>query len=98
MHRFLGDNVPTWHPDPGGLPGIGTFSDLVNAIGYIALFCCLAAAILGGVTWAFGSSSSNAAAATRGQKMVVGAIAGAVVIGAANILIQRFYNIGVQLH
>jgi hypothetical protein len=98
MHRFLGDVPISWHPDPGGLPGFGTFTDLVNAIGAFALIGCLAAAILGGVTWAFGSSSSNAAAASKGQKMVVGAIVGAVVIGAASILIRTFYGIGTNLH
>lgn len=94
--RFLMD--VSWTPDPSALPGYNTFHDMVNAVGAFALLGCLVAALAGGVMWAFGSGSSNAASAAGGRKMVVGAIVGALVIGAASILINTFYGVGTHLH
>lgn len=87
----------TVNPNPAALPGFGTLQNLVDAIAAFALLGCLAAAIIGGVVWAFGASSSNPAAAGKGQKMVAGAIVGSVVIGAAALLINFFYNTGATL-
>jgi hypothetical protein len=86
------------NPSPAALPGFGTLQSLVDAVAAFALLGCLAAAILGGVMWAFGASSSNPAAASKGQKTVGGAIIGAVIIGASAILINFFYNTGSSLH
>jgi hypothetical protein len=96
--RWLIDNpVFTPSPNPAALPGSATFQSLVNAVTWFALIGCLVAAIIGGVTWAFGASSTNAAAASKGQKTVAGAVIGAVIIGASSILINAFYNIGFHL-
>ena len=86
------------NPNPSALPGFGTFQELVNAVAAFALLGCLAAAILGGVTWAFGASSSNVAAASKGQKTVGGAIIGALIIGASALLVNFFYHAGAALH
>jgi Family of unknown function (DUF6112) len=91
-------DVFTPSPNPSALPGAQTFQSLVNAITWFALVACLVAVIIGGVTWAFGASSTNAAAASKGQKTVVGGIIGAVIIGASSILINAFYHIGFSLH
>ncbi len=96
MRRLLSDVTIT--PDPTGLPGFGTFQGLVNAVSSFALLACLAAAIIGGVMWAFGASSSNASAASKGQRTVAGAIVGALIIGAAAILINFFYHAGGALN
>ena len=91
-------SVVSFNPNPGALPGFGTFQSLVDAVAAFALLGCLVAAIIGGVAWAFGASSSNPAAASKGQKTVVGAVLGAVVIGASALLINFFYNTGQTLH
>ena len=85
-------------PNPSAIIGFGTLQTLVNAIAAFALLGCLAAAIIGGVTWAFGASSSNVAAASKGQKTVAGSIVGALIIGAASILVNFFYHTGSTLH
>jgi hypothetical protein len=95
--RWLMD-VPIPNPDPSAIPGSHTFRDLVNAVTWFALVACLVAVIIGAVTWAFGAGSTNAAAASKGQKTVAGGIIGAVIIGASSILINAFYHIGFTLH
>jgi Family of unknown function (DUF6112) len=94
--RWLTD-VFTPNPNPSALPGSATFQSLVNAVTWFALVACLVAVIIGAVTWAFGSSSTNAAAASKGQKTVAGGIIGAVIIGASSILINFFYHLGFTL-
>lgn len=96
--RTLLDAPTNWSPDPHALPGWGTFHDLVNAVGAFAILGCVVAAIIGGVAWAFGASSSNVEARGKGQKTVAAAVIGAVVIGASSLLINFFYNAGVNLH
>ena len=90
--------VFTPSPNPAALPGHQTFQELVNAVTWFALVACVVAAIIGAVTWAFGASSTNAAAASKGQKTVAGAVIGAIIIGASSILINWFYNLGFNLH
>jgi hypothetical protein len=94
--KWLSD-VFTPDPNPAALPGSETFQSLVDAVTWFALVACLVAVIIGAVTWAFGSSSTNAAAASKGQKTVVGGIIGAVIIGASSILINFFYHLGFTL-
>ncbi len=95
MHLLLDVSI---RPDGSALPGFGTIQDLVNAASAFALLGCLAAAILGGVIWAFGATSSNVAAASKGQKTVVASGLGAAVVGAAAILVNFFYHMGQGLH
>lgn len=89
----------SWNPVPDStyLPGYTTFQHIVNALGAFCLLACVVAAIIGGVSWAFGATSSNVEAAKRGQKTVVGAIVGVVIIGAASILLRTFFSVGQNL-
>src|SRR5690242_14439764 len=90
--------VFTPSPTPAALPGHQTFQELVNAVTWFALVTCAVAAIIGGVTWAFGASSTNAAAAGKGQKTVAGAVIGALINGAAAILNNWSYHLDYNLH
>ena len=86
------------NPNPSALPGFGTLQSLTNAVAAFGLLLCLLAAIIGAISWAFGASSSNAVTASAGKKAVGGAIAGAVIIGAAATLVNFFYNTGHGIH
>ncbi len=96
LASILGD--VTINPTNTGLPGFNTFQGMINGVAAFALLGCLAAAIIGGVIWAFGASSSNVSAASKGQKTVGGAVIGALIIGASAILINFFYNAGKALN
>src|SRR5579884_92046 len=94
LTHMLAADVVTWNPSPSGVPGYGTFRTFVNWGGSVALLACLAALIIGGARWALGSGSSNIEAAAGGRRMVVAAVAGAFVIGGAQILINTFFHQG----
>jgi hypothetical protein len=85
-------------PNPAALPIFGTLQSFIDAIGWLAIMLCLAAIVVGAIRWAFGSGSSNPAAAAGGKNMVIGGAIGAAVVGAASQLIHIAYNTGATLH
>jgi type IV secretory pathway VirB2 component (pilin) len=95
MHGFLA--AVTFTPGGNALPGGTTLQNMINTLGTFAMLACVAAAVIGGVMWAFGAASSNAASASKGQKTVGGAVIGALVIGAAAVLVNFFFNAGQTL-
>lgn len=86
------------HPSVGSLPGGGTLQALVNGVAGWALIGALAALVIGAATWALGSHAHNVHHAAAGRRAVLTAGAAALLIGAAPILINFFFNTGRALH
>jgi len=86
------------NPSLSGLPGGATLQVLVNAVAGWALVGSLAALIFGALAWAFGAHSHNVNQATAGRRAVLTAGAAALLIGAAPILINFFFHLGLTLH
>ncbi len=81
----------------GSLIGLTTLQNVTNELALIALVACAVAAIVGALRWAFGAGSTNVNEAAAGKKMVVGAVVGAVIIGAAATIINFAYTAGTAL-
>ncbi len=85
-------------PDLHSLPGGGTLQQLVNGVAGWALIGALAALVVGAVAWALGSHSHNVHQAVSGRRAVLVSGAAALLVGAAPILINFFFNAGRSLH
>jgi hypothetical protein len=85
-------------PSVNSLPGGGTLQALVNGVAGWALVGALAALVVGAVTWAFGSHSHNVHQAVAGRRAVLTSGAAALLIGAAPVLINFFFHVGLTLH
>jgi len=85
-------------PDLSALPGGAALQHLVNGLAGWALVGALAALVLGAAAWALGSHSHNVAQAATGRRAVLAAGAAALLIGAAPVLINFFFHIGLSLH
>ena len=98
---FLG--VVRWagvvlNPTPTALPGSGTLQNMANGLAGWGLILALVAVVLGAVTWALGSHSQNVHHAMNGRRAVLVAGGAALLIGAAPILINFFFQAGTGLH
>jgi Family of unknown function (DUF6112) len=87
-----------YNPNLAKLPGGGTLEALVNGVAGWALIGALAALVVGALAWAFGAHSHNVHQATSGRRAVLTSGAAALLIGAAPILINFFFNLGRHLH
>jgi hypothetical protein len=86
------------HPNLNALPGGGTLMHLVDGVAGWALVGSLAALLLGAVAWALGSHSHNVHQSMAGRRAVLTSGAAALLIGAAPILINFFFDAGKGLH
>jgi hypothetical protein len=86
------------NPSVSSLPGGGTLQTLVNGVAGWALVGSLVALVAGAVAWALGSHASNVHQTMAGRKAVLVSGVAALLIGAAPILINFFFNAGQALH
>lgn len=86
------------NPSPTALPGSGTLQTMANGIAGWGLILALIAVVIGAVTWALGSHSQNVHHAMAGRRAVLVAGGAALLIGAAPILINFFFQAGTGLH
>lgn len=86
------------NPTPTALPGSGTLQTIANGIAGWGLILALVAVVIGAVTWAFGSHSQNVHHAMTGRRTVLVGGGAALLIGAAPILINFFFQAGTGLH
>ena len=86
------------HPSLSSLPGGGTLQQLVNGMAGWALLGSLAALVVGALAWAIGAHAHNVHQATSGRRAVLASASAALLIGAAPILINFFFNAGRALH
>ncbi len=84
-------------PDPAALPGGAQLQQIVNGLAGMALIALAGAAVVGAVWWAVGSSGSHPGAVLGGKRMVLIAVAAALVVGATPALINFFRALGGQL-
>ena len=84
-------------PDSGTLPGGPQLQKLVNGLAGFGLIVLVGAAVAGAVLWAVGSAHSNVQAVHNGKRMVLVALAGAMVIGAAAALVNFAQDLGGQV-
>lgn len=84
-------------PDPGALPGGAQLQQIVNGLAGLALIALAGAAVAGAVMWAVGASGSHSGAILGGKRMVLVAVAAALVVGATPALINFFRALGGQL-
>lgn len=81
-------------PNTDGLPGIGAIKDIVGGLLTIGLVAAVAGVALASIAWAIGSHSSNPHIAGRGKTGVIVSLAAAMLIGAANTLVNFFNAAG----
>ena len=85
-------------PNTNGLPGLTALSHMVGALLTFGLVAAVAGVAISAMTWAIGSNSSNPHLAGRGKNGVLIAGAAALIIGAANTLVNFFNDAGASIH
>ncbi len=86
------------NPTPTDLPGSAALQSLANGLAGWALIGSLIALVIGAALWAFGSHSQNMQQSMAGRRAVATAILSAVLIGAAPMIINFFFNTGHGAH
>ena len=81
-------------PNTNGLPGIAALESIVGALLTFGLIAAVAAVAVSAIAWAFGANSSNPHIAGRGKTGVIVSLAAAMLIGAANTLVNFFNAAG----
>jgi hypothetical protein len=84
-------------PNKDGLPGVKEAETIVGALLTFGLIAAVGGIVLAAITWAVGSNSSNPHVAGRGKTGVIVACAAALLIGAADLLINFVSNAGAKL-
>jgi len=86
------------NPSTKDLPGGQELQTLTNGLGGWALMFSLAALVVGAAIWALGSHSQNYQQSYVGRRTVLVSALAALLIGAAPILINFFYDAGTKFH
>jgi hypothetical protein len=81
-------------PNTNGVPGIGALERIVGGLLTVGLVAAVAGVALSAIAWAIGSHSSNPHVAGRGKTGVLVSVAAAMLIGAANALVNFFNAAG----
>ncbi len=84
-------------PNTTGLPGIAALQTIVGAMLTIGLVASVAGVAISAIAWAIGSHSSNPHVAGRGKTGVLISVASAMLIGAANTLVNFFNSAGAAI-
>ncbi|WAX55124.1 DUF6112 family protein [Jatrophihabitans cynanchi] len=88
---------PHIDPNTNGLPGVGEAEKIVGALLTFGVIAAVAGLVVAAIVWAFGGHSANPALVHRGKSGVLVALVAALLIGAANVLVQFFWNAGTGL-
>lgn len=86
-----------FHPTPTQLPGGAALQTLVNGIGGWALILALAGLVIGAAMWALGAHSQNYQQSFVGRRAVLVSGLAALIIGAAPVIIDFFFHIGLHI-
>src|ERR1700722_3123447 len=86
------------HPALNDLPGGGTLQQLVNGLGAWALVAALAGLVIGAAAWALGVHAQNFQQSMVGRRAVLVSGLAALLIGAAPLIVQFFFDAGQNLH
>lgn len=82
----------------GSLPGSDTIAKLVGGLAEWGLYACLAAIVIGGAWWGWSQRSSNYHGVHSGRNLLLGGVIGAIVIGAANVIVAWAFTTGSGVH
>jgi hypothetical protein len=85
-------------PNTTGLPGLAGFEKIVGALLTFGLVAAVAGIAISAIAWAIGSHSANPHVAGRGKTGLLVATAAAMLIGAANTLVNFFHTAGGAIH
>lgn len=91
---FFASVVADVNPNTNGLPGITALERIVGALLTIGLVAAVAGVALSAIAWAVGSHSSNPHVAGRGKTGLLVSVGAAMLIGAANTLVNFFNAAG----
>lgn len=78
------------------LPGTNILSDLGAGLQAWGVVVGIIAVVISALLWALGAGSDNAGQATRGKRGVVFALVAVALIGAAPVLVQWAFDLGVS--
>lgn len=89
-------HVPTVdiQPNTNGLPRLAALENIAGGILAFGLVAAVAAVAISAIAWAIGSNSNNPHVAGKGKNGVLIACAAALLIGAANTLVNFFNHAG----
>jgi hypothetical protein len=87
----LADNV-TLTPTGAGAPGAAFVQTALNWMGQYGLWACLAAVVLGGMTYGFSTYAGNTYRAGHGRTVALSGAVGAVIIGLGPSIINLLFN------
>ena len=82
------------NPNGAGIPGAQLVGNLINGVAQFALFASVGAVLVGAGFWGWSNYNDRAAGVNRGQKMILGGVLGAVIVGASNLIINSAFAAG----
>lgn len=88
--RYLADQV-NLNPTGKGAPGAAFVQNALNWLGQYALWACLAAVVLGGMTYGFSTYAGNTYRAAHGRTVALAGAVGAVIVGLGPSIINLLY-------
>lgn len=86
-------DLPPVQPNRDGLPGGAAIGTLMSWAMYLALTCCVLAAIGAGAAIALGMLSQRPIWAERGKVALICSVIGAVVVGSAVTIVNTGYGL-----
>ena len=86
------------NPNPRALPGSQVLQKMANGLAGWSLTISLVGLLLGAAVWALGAHGQNYHQATNGRRAVLVSGAAALLVGAAPVLINFFFNAGRAVH
>jgi hypothetical protein len=81
-------------PNANGLPGLAALEKIVGALLTLGLIAAVAGVAISAIAWAIGAHSSNPHVAGRGKTGVLVSAGAAMLLGAANTLVNFFSAAG----
>src|SRR3954470_24767208 len=88
-----GGGVPAVPPE-ANLPGTAEITSLLRGLAMYGLLAAVAALLVGGGMWAWAWRNGTFQRAHQGQMLVLGGLVGAVITGAATVLVNFAYGAG----
>ncbi|QMU74835.1 hypothetical protein GXW83_02645 [Streptacidiphilus sp. PB12-B1b] len=85
-------------PADGGLPGLAVLKEVMGSINLFAIILVVGALAVSAGVWAWGHHSGGHQAEANGKKGVLVAAGAALLLGAANGVVEFFSALGTQVH
>lgn len=91
--RIVADD-PGITPNSNGVPGLGTAKEIVGGLLTLGLIVCVGGLVVSAATWALASHGGNYSGTHRGKQGVMVCAIAALLIGAADVLVRFFSDMG----